>query len=122
MVEPGDLKQLPDQAGQAADSEFATFIPQLLGNPYDCTKPHAAHVLEIAQVHDDAGKPIGDAGLALVFEMNGVFGVHPAGDVQHNLISNLGPFDGHDTPRVPYSDPSVNNIEVHSRVKRTEIF
>jgi hypothetical protein len=99
MVEPSDLKQLADQTGQAADSEFPTFIPQLLGNPYDCTKPHAAHVFEIAQVGDDARKPIRHAGLALVFEMNSAFGVHPAAYMQHNLIPNLDPFDGHNTPK-----------------------
>jgi len=109
LVEPGDFEYLPDEAGQSADPEVSTFVSQLLGGRDKRTKPHTADVCEIAQIDDEAREPLCDAGLALPFKLNGILGVHTAGYMQHNLIPDLGLFNGHSTPRVHHAAADVNN-------------
>ena len=58
LVEPGDFKDLPDQAGEAAESEVSTFIPQLQGDRDDGTKSQAADICEIRQVDNETRKPL----------------------------------------------------------------
>lgn len=58
MVEPGDLKQLPHQTRETADADLTTRIAQLLGDSNDRTKPHAAHIRQIAQVEYQTGRTL----------------------------------------------------------------
>ncbi len=37
-----------------------------------------------------------------------ILGVHAAGNMQYNLIANLGLFNGHNISRVPYAVLNVN--------------
>jgi hypothetical protein len=109
LVEPGDFEYLPDEAGQSADSQVSTFVSQLLGGRDERAKPHAADVREIAQIDDEAREPLCDAGLALPFKLRGIFGVHAPGYMQHNLIPDLGLFNGHSISRVHHAAASVNH-------------
>jgi hypothetical protein len=111
MVEPGEFKHLPDQAGQATDPEVSAFVSQLLGDRNERSKSHAADVCEIAQVDDEDRKPFGDAGFAVLFKLNGGLGVHAAGNTQDNLVANLCLLNGHNTPRMPYAALRVNLFE-----------
>jgi hypothetical protein len=108
LVEPGDFEHLPHQAGHAADPEFPAFVSRLLGDRNDRTKSQAADVCEIGQVDDNPRKPFCDAGFAPQLKQMCILGVHAAGNMQYNLIANLGLFNGHNIPRVPYAVLNVN--------------
>jgi hypothetical protein len=101
LVEPGEFEHLPDQAGQAADAQLSAFVAQLLGNCNERSKSHAADVCEIAEVDDEVRRPLRDAGVAVLFKLNGSLGVHAAGNMQYNLTANLSLFNGHNTPSMP---------------------
>jgi hypothetical protein len=96
VVEPGDLKQLPHQTSEAADTDLSAPVAQLFGDSDDCTKSHAANVREISKVQNQHGNPLRDAGLALRLERLAVFSVHSAGYTQHDLVPNQSSLDGHD--------------------------
>lgn len=99
MIESGDLEQLPNQASEAADANLSTPIAQLLGDSDDRTKSHAAHVRETAEVQNQTGTPLGDAGLTLRFKRRTVLGIHSAVNAQHNLVPNQRSLDRHDRPK-----------------------
>ena len=65
LGEFGDFENLQNHAGQTADPEHSTFVFQLFGNREDRTETCAADVYKIAQVDDEARKPLRYAGLAL---------------------------------------------------------
>lgn len=111
MVEPGDLKELTNQAGEAAYAELSALITQLLGDFDDGPETHAADVGQLAEVGNDVAESLGDAGLTLLFEVSGAFSVHAAGYMQDDVIPNLGALDGHDGLRVPQAGVSVNGID-----------
>jgi hypothetical protein len=96
MVEPGDLEQLPHQTRNTADAHLSAPITQLLGDPDNRTKTHAAHIREIAQVKYQARMPLRNAGLALRLERRSALGIHATGYAQHNLVPNQSSLDGHD--------------------------
>jgi hypothetical protein len=108
LVEPGDFEDLPHQSGHAADAELSAFVSRLLGDRNDRTKSQAADVCEIGQVDDNVRKPLCDAGFAPQLKLMCILGVHAAGNMQYNLIANLGLFNGHNIPRVPYAVANVN--------------
>jgi hypothetical protein len=108
MVEPGEFEYLPDQAGQATDPEVSAFVSQLLGGRNERSKSHAADVCEIAQVDNEVRRPLRDAGIAVLFKLNGCLGVHAPCNMQYDLVANLSLLNGHNTPRMPYAALRVN--------------
>ncbi|MGD0471234.1 MAG: hypothetical protein ABSA54_22915 [Terriglobales bacterium] len=112
LIKPGDFKDLTDQTREAAEPEVSTFISQLQSDRDDGTKSHAADICEILQVDNETRKPLGDAGLAMFFKLIGVLGVHAADKMQHNFSADLGLFNGHDTPSVPYAALNVNSCVI----------
>lgn len=108
LVEPGDFKYLLDQAGQTADLQIAPFFPQFLRDYDEGTQPHAADVFEILEIDNESGDAFRDAGFALAFEEDSILCVHTTGHMQYNVVPNLGTFDCHSTPRVPYDAVDVN--------------
>lgn len=117
LIEPGDFEYLTDEAGQTADPEVSAFVAQLLGDGDERTKPHAADVCEIAQIDDEAWETLCNAGLALPFKLNSILGVHAAGYMQHNLIPDLGLFNGHSIPRVHHAATDVNHLCFTGRLR-----
>jgi len=108
LAELGDFEHLPHQAGHAADPEFPAFVSCFLGDRNDRSKSQAADVCEIGQVDDNARKSLCDAGFAPQLKLMCILGVHAAGNMQYNLIANLGLFNGHNIPRVPDGALNVN--------------
>jgi len=95
LIESGDFEHLPHQTGETAESQVAAFVAQFLGDRDNRTQPHAADIGEIGQIDNQSPAPVCDTGFTLPFKLDGILGIHAAGDMEDDLFPNLHPFESH---------------------------